>query len=142
MPADAFTPSQQDEAALRAVLAKYNDALNASSVDQSLDLYAEDGVFMPPYSSSAVGKAAVREAYIKVFKTITLNVKFTIAEVVQVAPTWAFVRTNSAGTNTLHATGKVSAEGNQELFVFRKHADGQWRIARYSFSPTSPPVAP
>jgi uncharacterized protein (TIGR02246 family) len=142
MPADAFTPSQEDEAALRAVLAKYNDALNASSVDQSLDLYAEDGVFMPPYSSSAVGKAAVREAYIKVFKTITLNVKFTIAEVVQVAPTWAFVRTNSAGTNTLHATGKVSAEGNQELFVFRKHADGQWRIARYSFSPTSPPVAP
>jgi uncharacterized protein (TIGR02246 family) len=142
MPADAFTPSQEDEAALRAVLAKYNDALNASSVDQSLDLYAEDGVFMPPYSSSAVGKAAVREAYIKVFRTITLNVKFTIAEVVQVAPTWAFVRTNSAGTNTLHATGKVSAEGNQELFVFRKHADGQWRIARYSFSPTSPPVAP
>lgn len=142
MPADAFTPSQQDEAALRALLAKYNDALNASSVDQSLDLYADDGVFMPPYSSSAVGKAAVREAYIKVFKTITLNVKFTIAEVVQVAPTWAFVRTNSAGTNTLHATGKVSAEGNQELFVFRKHADGQWRIARYSFSPTSPPVAP
>jgi uncharacterized protein (TIGR02246 family) len=142
MPVDAFTPSQQDEAALRAVLAKYNDALNASSVDQSLDLYADDGVFMPPYSSSAVGKAAVREAYIKVFKTITLNVKFIIAEVVQVAPTWAFVRTNSAGTNTLHATGKVSAEGNQELFVFRKHADGQWRIARYSFSPTSPPVAP
>ncbi|HSZ51686.1 MAG TPA: SgcJ/EcaC family oxidoreductase [Caulobacteraceae bacterium] len=142
MPADAFTPSQQDEAALRAILAKYNDALNASSVDQSLALYAEDGVFMPPYSSSAVGKAAVREAYVKVFETITLNVKFTIAEIVQVAPTWAFVRTNSAGTNTLHATGRVSAEGNQELFIFRKETDGQWRIVRYSFSPTSPPSAP
>jgi uncharacterized protein (TIGR02246 family) len=141
MPAEAFTASTQDEAALRAVLAKYNDALNASSVDQSLDLYAEDGVFMPPYSASAVGKAAVREAYTKVFKTITLNVKFTIAEIVQISPIWAFVRTNSAGTNAVHASGKISAEGNQELFIFRKDPDGQWRIARYSFSPTSPPAA-
>ncbi|HEY2051453.1 MAG TPA: SgcJ/EcaC family oxidoreductase [Caulobacteraceae bacterium] len=142
MPAEAFTASTQDEAALTALLSKYNDALNASSVDQSLELYAEDGVFMPPYSPSAVGRAAVREAYAKVFNTITLNVKFTIAEIVQVSPTWAFVRTNSAGTNTVHANGRVSAEGNQELFVFRKEADGQWRIARYSFSPTSPPAAP
>jgi ketosteroid isomerase-like protein len=58
---------------------------------------------------------------------------------VLMSPTWAFVRTNSAGTNTVNATGKVSAEGNQELFVFRKDGDGRWRIARYSFSPTSPP---
>jgi uncharacterized protein (TIGR02246 family) len=142
MSADAITHSSQDETALRAILAKYNDALNASSVDQSLALYAEDGVFMPPYSPSAVGKAAVREAYSKVFRTITLNVKFTIAEIVQVSPTWAFVRTNSAGTNTEHASGRVSAEGNQELFIFRKEADGEWRIARYSFSPISPPLAP
>jgi uncharacterized protein (TIGR02246 family) len=139
MSSDQFTQSSQDEAAIREVMAKYNEALNASSVDQSLALYADDGVFMPPYSPSAVGKAAVRQAYGKVFETITLNVRFTIAEIVQMSPTWAFVRTNSAGTNAVHATGKVSAEGNQELFVFRKDADGQWRIARYSFSPTSPP---
>ncbi len=139
MSSDQFIPSPQDEAAIRAVMGKYNEALNASSVDQSLELYGDDGVFMPPYSSSAVGKVAVRQAYVNVFETITLNVKFTIAEIVQVSPTWAFVRTNSAGTNTLHATGKVSAEGNQELFIFRKDADSQWRIARYSFSPTSPP---
>jgi hypothetical protein len=31
------------------------------------------------------------------------------------------------------------AEGNQELFVFKKGGDGIWRIARYSFSTTSPP---
>ena len=137
--ASPTTNVPDDVAALTAVMAKYNAALNASSVDNSLALYAEDGVFMPPYSPSAVGKEAVRQAYIKVFETKTLNVKFTIAEIVQMSPTWAFVRTNSAGTNTIHATGKVSAEGNQELFVFGKDADGEWRIARYSFSPTSPP---
>jgi uncharacterized protein (TIGR02246 family) len=122
-----------------ALLAKYNEALNASSTDAVMPLYAEDGVFMPPYSQSAVGSAAVRKAYDAVFKAITLNVKFTIAEIVELGPGWAFARTNSAGTTTDHATGAKSAEGNQELFVLKRDDDGSWKIARYSFSPTNPP---
>ena len=125
--------------AVTALLAKYNEALNASSTEAVMLLYAEDGVFMPPYSQSAVGSAAVRTAYDAVFKAITLNVKFTIAEIVELGPEWAFARTNSAGTTTDHATGKKSAEGNQELFIFKKADDGAWKIARYSFSPTNPP---
>ena len=92
-----------------------------------------------PYSQSAVGSAAVRKAYDAVFKAITLNVKFTIAEIVELGPGWAFARTNSAGTTTDHATEAKSAEGNQELFVLKKDDDGSWKIARYSFSPTNPP---
>ncbi|MGA8599164.1 MAG: SgcJ/EcaC family oxidoreductase [Bryobacteraceae bacterium] len=125
--------------AIAALLTKYNDALNASSTDAVMPLYAEDGVFMPPYSQSAVGSTAVRKAYDAVFKAITLNVKFTIAEIVEMAPDWAFARTNSAGTTTDHPTGTKSAEGNQELFIFKKDHNGAWKIARYSFSPTNPP---
>jgi len=125
--------------AISALLAKYNEALNASSTEAVMPLYAEDGVFMPPYNPSAVGAAAVRKAYDTVFKAITLNVKFTIAEIVESGPGWAFARTNSAGTTTDHASGNKSAEGNQELFIFRQDQDGTWKIARYSFSPTNPP---
>ena len=125
--------------AVTALLARYNEALNASSTEAVMPMYAEDGVFMPPYSQSAVGSAAVRKAYDAVFKAITLNVKFTIAEIVEISPGWAFARTNSAGTTTDHATGRKSSEGNQELFIFRKDEDGAWKIARYSFSPTNPP---
>jgi hypothetical protein len=40
---------------------------------------------------------------------------------------------------TGHAsTGKTTAEANQELFIFKKGEDREWRIARYSFSPTNP----
>ena len=124
---------------ITALLAKYNEALNASSTDAVMPLYAEDGVFMPPYSQSAIGSRAIRKAYDLVFKAITLNVKFTIAEIVEVGPGWAFARTNSAGTTTDHATGNKSAEGNQELFIFKKDQDDAWKIARYSFSPTNPP---
>ena len=124
--------------AITALLAKYNEALNASSTEAVMPLYAEDGVFMPPYNPSAVGVAAVRKAYDAVFKAITLNVKFTIAEIVESGPGWAFARTNSAGTTTDHASGNKSAEGNQELFIFHKERDGKFKIARYSFSTTKP----
>jgi uncharacterized protein (TIGR02246 family) len=131
----------KDEAAIRSVMSSYEEALNASSTAAVMPLYTEDGVFMPPNNHSAVGRAAVRQAYDAVFKAITLHVKFTVAEVVVMSPEWAFVRTNSAGTNKINATGAISPEGNQELFIFKKGGDGKWRIARYSFSTTNPAPA-
>jgi uncharacterized protein (TIGR02246 family) len=128
-----------DEAAIKNVMAAYNDALNGGETAAVLPLYTEDGVFMPPYSQSAVGKEAVRKAYDAVFAELKFNVEFKIAELVVMGPTWAYVRTNSAGTTGHHSTNKTTAEANQELFIFQKGNDGKWRIARYSFSPTNPP---
>jgi uncharacterized protein (TIGR02246 family) len=128
-----------DEAAIKNIMAAYNDALNGGETAAVLPLYTEDGVFMPPYSQSAVGKEAVRKAYDAVFAELKFNVKFNIAELVVLGPTWAYVRTNSAGTTGHHSTNKTTAEANQELFIFQKGNDGKWRIARYSFSPTNPP---
>jgi uncharacterized protein (TIGR02246 family) len=127
-----------DETAISSVMAAYETALNASDTQAVMPLYAEDGVFMPQNAESLIGKAAVRQAYDAVFKAITLKVKFTIAEIVVMAPQWAFVRTNSAGTQKINATGATSREANQELFIFKKGDDGKWRIARYCFSTTNP----
>jgi uncharacterized protein (TIGR02246 family) len=127
-----------DETAISSVMAAYETALNASDTQAVMPLYAEDGVFMPQNAESLIGKAAVRQAYDAVFKAITLKVKFTIAEIVVMAPQWAFVRTNSGGTQKINATGATSREANQELFIFKKGGDGKWRIARYCFSTTNP----
>jgi ketosteroid isomerase-like protein len=93
---------------------------------------------MPQHSPSSVGVAAVRRAYDAVFKTIELKVKFTILEMRQVAPEWAFARTNSAGIVKIKASGFSGPEANQELFIFQKF-NGTWKIARYCFSTTNPP---
>jgi uncharacterized protein (TIGR02246 family) len=132
--------STQDEAAIKETLAAYNAALNGGKTAAVLPLYTEDGVFMPPYSQSAIGLAAIAAAYDKVFDELKFDVKFDIAELVVMTPTWAYVRTNSAGTTFHHSLGRTLAEANQELFIFRKGGDDKWRIARYSFSPTSPPA--
>ena len=129
-----------NEMAVADVLAKYQDALNKSDTDAVMKLYASDGVFMPQNSPSSVGTDAVRRAYDAVFQTIKLTVKFTVAEVVEIAPNWVFARTNSAGTVKVHATGAGGPEANQELFLFQK-IDGAWKIARYCFSTTNPASA-
>jgi uncharacterized protein (TIGR02246 family) len=130
----------ENEKAIAAVLTNYQDALNQSSTDAVMKLYASDGVFMPQNSPSSVGADAVRKAYDAVFGAITLQVKFAIAEILQIAPDWALARTNSAGKVKVHATGESSPEGNQELFVFQK-IDGAWKIARYCLSTINPPRA-
>jgi uncharacterized protein (TIGR02246 family) len=128
-----------NERAVAEVLSAYNQALNSSDTNAVMPLYAQDGVFMPPYSPSAVGLAEVRKAYDAVFAAIRLTVKFTVAEIVEMSPEWVFARTNSAGTTLNHATGTTSKEGNQELFIFHKEKDGKFKIARYSFSSTNSP---
>jgi uncharacterized protein (TIGR02246 family) len=130
-----------DEKAIAELLTKYEDALNQSSTDAVMKLYAPDGVFMPQNSPSSVGAQAVRKAYDAVFDAIKLSVKFDIAEIHQLAPEWAFARTNSAGRAKVNATGESGAEGNQELFVLQK-IGGDWKIARYCFSTTNPPGQP
>jgi uncharacterized protein (TIGR02246 family) len=130
------SPGSNDETAIRDVMSSYEAALNASNTEAVIPLYAEDGVFMPPYSHSAVGKAAVRQAYDAVFKAITAQ-----RQIHRCRACGDVVRTNSAGTNKIKATSAVSPEGNQELFIFKKGSDGKWHIARYSFSTTNPPPA-
>jgi uncharacterized protein (TIGR02246 family) len=126
-----------NEKAVAAVLAKYQDALNQSNTDAVMKLYAPDGVFMPQNSPSSVGAEEVRRTYDAVFKAIKLSVQFKVAEVAELAPNWAFARTNSSGSVRVHATGAGGPEANQELFLFQK-IDGAWKIARYCFSTTSP----
>ena len=111
-------------------MASYNDALNSAQDSRSAAfLYRRWRVFMPPYSQSAVDKAAVEKAYDAVFQELKFHVNFTIAELVVMAPKWAYVRTNSAGATDHHSTGKTTAEVNRELFIFKKSDDGTWGIA-------------
>jgi uncharacterized protein (TIGR02246 family) len=135
----AEAAADADRSGIMATLHAYQAALNAADTNAVLALYEPDGVFMQPYGPSAIGTEEIRRTYEADFRTFRLQVTFQIAEWQILSPEWAFVRTNSAGTNTLLASGAQSAEANQELFIFHKSIDGSWKIARYSFSTTNPP---
>lgn len=141
LPLGAVAADNADAQAIRQQLQRYEKALNASDAEAVMKLYAADAVFMPQHSNPAVGRDAVRAAYDGVFKAIKLDIKFAIDEVQPVSSTWAYARTRSSGTvKVLGAQVPPAAEANQELFLLRKEADGQWRFARYIFSTTNPPA--
>ncbi len=131
--ADSMTNTDRRE--IQTVLDRYESALNASDVDAVLELYADDGVFMPSSAPTAVGSEGVRAAYTYVFTLIKLNVAFTVEEIVGDGSI-AFARTGSKGSVTILAEDMTVPEENRELFVFQKE-DGVWKIARYMFNKTS-----
>ena len=128
----------KDIEAIATVLNSYQEALNSSSTEDAVSLYMPDGVCMPPHSQAFVGTENIRKAYEVFFSAITFNLRFDIKEIVPVGPDWAFARTNSAGTTDIKGRG-LGNEANQELFIFQR-INGGWKIARYCFSTTNPPL--
>jgi uncharacterized protein (TIGR02246 family) len=128
---------QSQRAEIEQLLNKYEQALNSSDVNAAVQLYTEDGVFMAPENPAAVGSKVLREAYAGVFQAIALKLKFQIAETKLLSPEWALLRTTSTGVVKIQANGAEVPGSNQELFLLRK-TDGQWKIARYSFSSVLP----
>ncbi len=131
----ACTPAiaaQTQTQAIKNLITQYETQLNASNADAILTLYSSKPIFMPQHSSAQVGRAAVASAYQAVFNAIKLDIKFTIYEVV-VTGNSAWARTSSSGQTTILAKNVTIAEGNNELFIFKKE-NGKWKIHRYLFS--------
>ena len=123
----------RQRAQIEQLLNKYAQALNTSDVNAAVQLYTDDGVLMAPENPAAVGTKILREAYAGIFQAIALKLKFQIAETQLLSPEWALLRTTSTGVVKVLANGAEVPGSNQELFLLRK-TDGQWKIARYSFS--------
>lgn len=121
---------------IQGVISQYESALNTSDTDSVMTLYGNTPTFMPQHAPAQVGRDEVKQAYDGVFKTIKLDVKFTIHEV-EVFGDTAWVRTSSAGKTNILANNVVVSEGNNELFIFKKE-NGDWKIHQYLFSTNQP----
>lgn len=128
-----------DRSKIETTLSTYEQALNNANTDKVMSLYTDDGVFMPQNYLPNVGKTAVRAAYEGIFKTIKLDIEFTVDEILQLSPGWAVARTRSEGSIIIKASGDKVPGNNQELFLLQKQNGGEWKIARYIFSTTNPP---
>jgi len=114
----------------------YEKALNTNDLESILNLYGQTPVFMPQHAPALVGREAVRAGYRQVFETIKLNIEFTIHDLEVLGDT-AWARTSSAGRTRILSAGIEVAEGNNELFIFKRE-NGDWKIHRYLFSTTQP----
>jgi conserved hypothetical protein len=119
-----------------AVEDRYKDwlaAANKKDLSAMTDLYDENAVLMPKEEEPAFGKAAIGEYYKKLFAnpqfvpfTLTLN--------------WnSFHVVGDIAITTAVFDGDVTRDGKQihfrgkNLLVWKKQADGSWKIFRYMF---------
>ena len=121
---------------IESLIKTYETALNTNDINAILGLYGTEPVFMPQHAPALVGRDAVRAGYKQVFETIKLNIRFEIHEI-QEAGDWAWARTSSAGRTRILAAGAEVAEGNNEIFIFRREG-GEWKIHRYLFATNQP----
>jgi len=119
------------------VIEAYEKSLNTSDTHAALAIYGDEPVFMPEFSPALIGRDAVKAGYDHVFRSIKLNVNFTIHEIVEMGDL-AYVRTTSAGKTEILENKTTVQEANNELFIFRKEK-GQWKIHRYPFASCNPP---
>ena len=121
-----------DETSIRALLAQYEQLLNASDAESIANLYSPDGVFMPQGFPTADGREAVLASYRAIFDNISLDIEFMVDEIVA-GESIATALTRSSGSVRVKATGDEAPESNRELFVLAQDK-GAWRIARYMFN--------
>jgi uncharacterized protein (TIGR02246 family) len=108
-------------------------AANKKDVSAMMDLYDENAVLMPKSEEPAIGKAAIGEYYKKLFAnpnfvpfTLTLNWNsFHVVGDIAIA-TSVFEGDVTRNAKQIHFRGK-------NLLVWKKQADGSWKIFRYMF---------
>jgi uncharacterized protein (TIGR02246 family) len=121
--------SGEAEAAIRTALAKWTADFNARDASKICDLFAPDLRYdfrgLPERDYDALC-ALLRRALADTSKTFTY---FPEIKEIIVSGDLAVVRL--VWTLKVTADGKVTETKEPGLDVFRKQADGQWKIARY-----------
>lgn len=135
------TLSAADQAAIRKVAEDAIALVNSATPDMDAytqAYYAPDAVVMPPNAPTLTGEPAVAE-FMKSFPPIS-DFKFQIIEMEGTAD-MAWVRgtysmtISPAGATPINDVGKY-------IEIWRKQADGGWKVVRDIFNSDLPAVAP
>ena len=129
--------AQEEEGKIKAAVEdRYKEwlaAANKKDAAAMIDLYDENAVLMPKSEEPVLGKAAIGEYYKKLFANpdfvpFTLNSNwnsFHVAGDVAIA-TSVFEGDVTRNGKQIHFRGK-------NLLVWKKEADGSWKIFRYMY---------
>ena len=115
--------SQQDQAAIRALIAKLREIVRARNWDALTAEYTEDGWKMPPNQPLVQGRAAIRQEFEQLppipsfdFRIIALDGR---ADLAVLRGAYHITFAPPGATRAISDSGK-------ELVVLRKQADGSW----------------
>lgn len=118
-----------DEATIRAADADFSRFAAAKDLDKCLSYYMDDAVLFSPGAPAAVGKDNIRKVLQQMLAAPNLQMTFG-DQTVQVARSGELaVDRGSFQSTVTDNKGKASTSTGKFILVWKKQADGSWKIA-------------
>jgi uncharacterized protein (TIGR02246 family) len=123
----ATTSTTADVEALKALVSKYDTAVNSNNLNDVMAFYVDDAVQMPPDEPIVIGKAAIRSRG-EPFYEINTDQLGSKVEDFQVSGDWAFLRISYTESWTPKEGGDTTTAVGQWVIILQRQADSSWKI--------------
>jgi ketosteroid isomerase-like protein len=139
-PQPPATNSKADEAAIRQADLDWSKAAEAADWSDSTGFFSfllDDAVYLPPNEPIWSGKAAVKEKLNPFFSTPGFSAKWEPSQV-SVSGDLGYTVGNYDMLMTDSTGAKSVVENGKYLVIWKRQADGKWKVAAESFNSDMP----
>ena len=133
---DAF--ASDETAAVDAVRRDFNAAFNANDAAAIGRLFDAEGMLLPPGMAAVAGAEKITARYVGHFAKTRSRFELKPGDI-RICEGWAFLDAEFARTDAPKAGGTPASVEGRYLMVFRKQADGSWKIFRDIWNETARP---
>ena len=123
--------------AIRQADLAWSAAQELDGLDGTMSFYVDEPIFMPPNSPMVIGKEAIREASATIdspgFSVSWEPMKIEVAQ----SGDLGYAIGNLEG-NSVDSAGNLMPVKGKYITIWRKPADGSWKVAADMFSSDSP----
>jgi uncharacterized protein (TIGR02246 family) len=117
-----------DEAAIRAASQEWSNAASGRDLEKAVSFYADDATYNPPGAPLAAGKDAIRKQWTQVMAVPGIDLRWATSKV-EVARSGDLAYDTGAYTLTKNdANGKPVTTKGKYVVVWKKQADGKWKV--------------
>lgn len=142
--AEPESSSARDTAADRQAIEQVREreigSFRAGAPDSGAATFAENAVLMAPDEPAVTGRDSIRAWLKRGIDQFRVNGRYTKADIV-VAGDWAIERYDGELTLTPKAGGRPIEQRLKGIHIYRREADGSWRIAQDVWNTNAPPPA-
>ena len=130
------------EQALRDLDAQWSAAAGAKDLAKTVSYYAESAIVMPPNGASATTKEAIRSAWKEMLGRPGAGISWKATKV-EVAKSGDLAYVSGTYEETMtDATGKPVKDHGKYVEIFKKQADGTWKVVADIWNSDLPASAP
>jgi uncharacterized protein (TIGR02246 family) len=116
------------EKALRDLDAQWSAAAGAKDVDKTVSFYSNDAIVMPPNASAATTKESIRSAWKEMLASPGAAISWRTTKV-EVAKSGDLAYVSGTYEETMtDASGKPVKDHGKYVEVWKKQADGSWKV--------------